>query len=240
MPVRVPDRVEDVELRLRAEVRGVGDAAGGEVGLGLLRHVARVAAVGLARDRVVDEEVDVQRLVRAERVEEGAAGVGQQQHVRLVDRLEPADRGAVEAQAVGERVLAERRRRDGEVLHDAGQVAEAHVDVLDVVVADVRGDLVGTVEHRSSGIGRTANRKHSGELPLGVPSVSSGNTATRRVAGEQPARLAERRRAGPYAGGHGQGRIATLSGARPRRLSGVTRRRPGVPRELPDAGRAPS
>jgi hypothetical protein len=147
----VTDRVEDVELRLRPEVGGVGDPAAGQVGLGLLRHVARVAAVGLARDRVVDEEVHVQGLVHPERVEEGAVGVGQQQHVRLVDRLETADRGPVEAQSVGEGVLAEGRCRDGEVLHDAGQVAETHVDVLDVVVTDVGRDLVGTGEHRSSG-----------------------------------------------------------------------------------------
>ena len=63
--------VEDVELGLGAEVRGVGDAGGGEVRLGLLRHVARVTAVLLARDRVVDEEVDVERLVAAERVDAG-------------------------------------------------------------------------------------------------------------------------------------------------------------------------
>jgi hypothetical protein len=93
--------------------------------------------------------------------------------LRLVDRLEAADRGAVEPEALGERVLAEGRRGDREVLHDAGQVAEADVDELDVVVADVGGDLVGTGEHRSSGLGRTAgDERTSGRLPCGVSGVS--------------------------------------------------------------------
>ena len=37
--------------------------------------------------------------------------------------------------------------REGEVLHDPGQVAEADVDELDVVLLDVGEDLVGVVEH---------------------------------------------------------------------------------------------
>ena len=60
----VPGGVEDVELGLRAEVRGVGDAAAAQVVLGLAGDVARVAGVGLAGQRVVDEEGQVQRLVR--------------------------------------------------------------------------------------------------------------------------------------------------------------------------------
>src|SRR5882757_6855668 len=52
----IPRRVEDVELRLRPEVRGVGDAATTQVVLGLAGDVARVPGVGLAGQRVVDEE----------------------------------------------------------------------------------------------------------------------------------------------------------------------------------------
>jgi hypothetical protein len=50
----------------------------------------------------VDEEVQDERLAGAERVDARGRRVGQQQHVRLVDRLEAADRRAVEAEAVGE------------------------------------------------------------------------------------------------------------------------------------------
>ena len=101
------DRVEDVELRLGAEVAGVGDAGGRQVLLGLARDVARVAAVGLAGDRVVHEEVDVERLVLAERVEPRGGRVGEQRHVGLVDGLEAADGRAVERGAVLEDVLAD-------------------------------------------------------------------------------------------------------------------------------------
>ena len=109
----------------------------------------------------------------AERVDVGRGGVREAAHVGLVDRLEAADRGAVEVETVVEDVLAEGRHRHREVLHDAGQVAEADVDHLDVVVADEAGDLVGTGEHRSSGRGWAAEpQATSRRLPVGVPGVS--------------------------------------------------------------------
>ena len=64
-----PDRVEDVELGLRAPVRDVGDPGLFQVQLGLLRDVARVAAVHLAGHRVLHEAVDVQRRVLRERIQ---------------------------------------------------------------------------------------------------------------------------------------------------------------------------
>ncbi len=142
-----PDRVEDVELGLGAEERGVRDAGGGEVGLGLLGDVARVAAVGLAGHRVLDEEVDVEVLLLAERVEPGGGEVGDQGHVGLVDGLEAADRRAVEHQGLGR---VERRRGYGEVLQNAWQVAEADIDELHVVVLDELLHFGGVVEHPSS------------------------------------------------------------------------------------------
>ncbi len=138
------DVVEHVELGLGAEERGVGNAGGGEVGLGLLGHVPRVTAVLLARDRVVDEEVDVDGLVAAERVDTGGRQVCAQRHVGLVDGLEAADRGAVEGELL---VRVEDGCRDGEVLHHTGQVAEPDVDELDVFVGDVLLHVVGVLEH---------------------------------------------------------------------------------------------
>ena len=129
-------RVEDVELGLGPEVRGVGDAGAAEVVLRLLGDVARVAAVGLAGDRVLHEAVDVERLVLRERVDHRGVGIGDQEHVRLLDLLEPADRRAVEAQAVLEDVLGELVRRDREVLHEPRQVAEADVDDVDLLVLE--------------------------------------------------------------------------------------------------------
>ena len=144
------DGVEDVELGFGAEVGGVGDAAGGEVGLGLLRDVAGVAGVGLAGERVVDEEVQREGLLRAERVDEGGGDVRQQEHVGLVDGLEPADRGAVEGEAVGEHAVVERLDRQVEVLHHAGQVTETYVDELHVLVGEVSQEFLGIGEHTSS------------------------------------------------------------------------------------------
>ncbi len=168
-----PDVVEDVELGLGAEVDRVGDAAARQVGLGLLRDVARVAAVGLAGQRVVDEESQVQRLLGAERVKDGRRGVGQQQHVRFVDGLEPADRRTVEAEAVGEDLLVEGFNGHGEVLHDAGQIAEAHVDGLDVVFPDVPQNLVGAGEHESPPWGGwTVTQARGMRFPVRVSYVS--------------------------------------------------------------------
>lgn len=136
-------RVEDVELGLGAEERGVGDAGAGQVVLGLAGDVAGVAGVRLARERIVDEEVHVERLRRPERVDARGVGIGQQHHVGFVDRLEPTHRRAVECKPVLEDAFIERRRRDREVLDDAGQITEANVDVLDVFVLDQLEDVVG-------------------------------------------------------------------------------------------------
>src|SRR5581483_11395188 len=53
------------------------------------------------------------------------------------------DRRTVEGDAFLEDGLVERRRGHGEVLDDAGQVTEADVDVLDLLVGDQLDDVVG-------------------------------------------------------------------------------------------------
>ena len=145
---REAGRVEDVELRLGAEERRVADARAAQVVLGLAGDVARVPGVRRAGQRVVHEEREVQGLVRPERVEHRGGRVGQQLHVGLVDLLEPADRRAVEHEAVGEDPLTERRRGHGEVLHRSRQVAEPDVDELHVFLCDEAEDLLGTAEHQ--------------------------------------------------------------------------------------------
>jgi hypothetical protein len=140
-PCLEPHLVEDEELGLRSEVRGVGDAGGEEVLLRLLCDVARIAAVALARDRVGDEAVQHQRLAGAERVDVRRIGVGHEDHVRLLDLLEAADRGPVEAVAVLEGVLAQHRCWDRHVLHDPGEVREPQVDEFARLVLDERQHL---------------------------------------------------------------------------------------------------
>ena len=79
---------------------------------------------------------------------------------------------------VGEEVLVDRLSRHVEVLHDTGQVAEADVDELDVLVLDETQDLVRVAEHSSSlggGDGRAPasglliSRRYGGR---GFPSVT--------------------------------------------------------------------
>ena len=113
-----------------------------EVVLGLAGHVARVARVRLAGERIVHEEVEVHRLGCAERIDARGLGVGQQHHVGFVDRLEAAHRRAVECQTVLEDTLVEGGRRDREVLDHTGQIAEPDVDVLDFLVLDQLDDVV--------------------------------------------------------------------------------------------------
>ena len=95
------------------------------------------------------EEVEVQRRGGAERVDDRGVRVGQEQHVGLVDRLEPANGRAVEGQPVIEHALVEERNRNREVLHDAGQVTEPDVDELNVFVFGEFEDVVGRLfRHR--------------------------------------------------------------------------------------------
>ena len=141
-----PHVVEDEELRLGAEVRRVGDAGRLQVALRLRRDVARVAAVGLAGDRVPDVADQHQRRHRGERIEERAVRIGEQEHVALLDRLEPADRRAVEADALLEDVGRELLGRHCEVLPHAGQIDESQIDRLDRLLLDERHHILGFIE----------------------------------------------------------------------------------------------
>ena len=62
-------------------------------------------------------------------------------------------------------VLVERTRRDGEVLHDAGQVAEPDVDELDALRLDVGQQVLGVGEHpTSSGWLRDSSERRPSQL----------------------------------------------------------------------------
>jgi hypothetical protein len=135
------DVVEHEELGLGPDVTGVGHAGRQQVLLGLLGDEAGVPAVVLAGDGVVDEAVQVQRAPGRERVEVGRVGVGPQDHVRLLDLLEPPDRGAVEAVALLEALLGELVQRHREVLHQPRQVTEPEVDDLHAFLPGVVHDL---------------------------------------------------------------------------------------------------
>lgn len=81
---------EEEEFGFWSEVGGVGDAAGFEVGVGFACDVAWVAAVGLACEGVVDVADEAEGGYFECGVDEGGAGIGEDEHVAFVDGLEAA------------------------------------------------------------------------------------------------------------------------------------------------------
>ncbi len=101
------DVIENEELGLGPEIGRVGYSGRDQVVLRLLGNIAGIARVRLPRDGVAHEGVDVQGLVLAERVQDSCVRVGHEEHVRLLDLLEAADRRAVEAEAILEGALGQ-------------------------------------------------------------------------------------------------------------------------------------
>ena len=149
----VADVVEHEELGLGAEEGAGADAGGIQVLLGLAGDAARIARVVFLGHRVAHVADQDQRLVDAERVDEGGGLVRHQQHVGGVDLLEAADRGAIEAQALVDRLDVDRGRRIGGVLPHSGQVDEAQVDDLDAFVLDRLHDVVRGLASQHHGRG---------------------------------------------------------------------------------------
>jgi len=145
--------IEDEEFEFGADVDRVADAAVLYVLLGLGGHVARVAAVGLARHRVLDVADHRERRRFDGRVDDRRRRVGDEEHVGLFDLLEAANAGAVETVA-----FAPGRLRvvvpvvelvDGarQVLPKSEEVDEFHIDEADIVLRAerfnfLRGHLV--------------------------------------------------------------------------------------------------
>jgi hypothetical protein len=127
-PEVVVHLVEDEELALGAEVRGVGDPARAQVRLRAPRDPARVLRIGRARDRVGDLADEGQRGRLGRGIEDRRGRIGHEEHVGVLNRLPAADRGAVEAQALVERGLVEAAHGKGHVLPRPEQVAELEVD----------------------------------------------------------------------------------------------------------------
>src|SRR5207245_8799368 len=76
-----------------------------------------------------------------ERVQLRRGGVGEEQHVRLVDGLEPADGGTVEADAVREEVLGQLIDGDREVLPQTREVHEPEVHDLGALLLCEMNDV---------------------------------------------------------------------------------------------------
>ncbi len=137
----VADVVEDEELRLGPEVGGIADAARAQIGLGLLGDAPRIAAVEFLGDRILDVTDHDEGAVLAEGIEERRRRIRHEQHVRFLDLLEAADRGSVEAESLGDRLLIERARGKGGMLPHPGHIREAQIDDLDFMLPDRPHDV---------------------------------------------------------------------------------------------------
>ena len=70
----------------------------------------------------------------AEGVDDRSVGVGHEDHVRLLDLLEAADRRAIEPVALVEPILGQLGDRHREVLGQAREIAKPEVDDLDAFI----------------------------------------------------------------------------------------------------------
>ncbi len=147
--VLVAHVVEDEEFGLRPEIGRVADAGRDEIVLGLLGDRARIAAIGLAGQRLVHVAEDDERGLRRERIEHRGGAVGHQHHVAFVDRLPAGDRRAVEHHAVGQEILGDRADMMGQVLPLAARIGEAEIDVFDVVLLDHIENFLVAIGHRT-------------------------------------------------------------------------------------------
>ncbi len=88
---------EQEKLGFRAPIAGLGDAGLLEVGFRFLGHVARVTRVGLAGNRLKNIADHHQGGHSQLGVDKGGGRIKHQQHIRLMDFFETADRRAIEA-----------------------------------------------------------------------------------------------------------------------------------------------
>ena len=137
------DIVEDEELRLRPDEAGIGDPGALEIIDRLAGDVARIAGVVLAGDRILDVADHRQRGEGREGIDDRRVGLGDEEHVTLVDALPAAEARAVEAEAVAERILLELPDRDREMLPGTEEVGKPQINRLDLLLSAHRQHFAG-------------------------------------------------------------------------------------------------
>ncbi len=122
-----PDVVEDEELGFGPEKRRVRKARVLEMQLSFLGDPAGIALIVLPGDRVDDVAVHHQRGGFAEGVQERGVRIGNQEHVRFIDRRPAADGRTVDAEAIFEGFLFQLRDRIADVMGKPRDVCEAQI-----------------------------------------------------------------------------------------------------------------
>ena len=143
------DVIEDEEFAFGADEAGVGEAGGAEVGFRFLGDVAGIAFVGLAGDGIFDHAGHDEGGDLVEGVHHGGIRIGDENHVRFVDGGPAADGGAVDAEALFEGVFGEHGDGVGDVVLEAGDIGEAHIQLLSAVFLGERENVLRT--HGGSG-----------------------------------------------------------------------------------------
>ena len=108
--------VEDEEFVFRTEERVIGEAGRTQVGLCAMGERTRAAVVTLHRGGFDDVATQVERGFVGKEVDDGGVGIGQQDHVRLVDALPAGNRRTVEHLALFEQVVVDGASRHGDML----------------------------------------------------------------------------------------------------------------------------
>ncbi len=141
------DVVEHEELGFGADIDGVADARGLEIGFGARGGGAGVPAVQLTGGGLDDVAKQHEHRRRREGVDVGGVEVRLEDHVGLVDRLPTSNRAAVEHETVRKVVLVDHARGHGQMLPFALGVGEAEVDPVDLLVLDPRKDRTRVGRH---------------------------------------------------------------------------------------------
>ena len=140
------DIVKNEELRLGAEVGGVGNAGVSEVSFRLLGDVARVFQVVLFGDRVDDVADHDQRRNIGEGIQHIPARVRDQQHVAFVDRGPAADAGTVHSESVLEGALIHFVDGIGDVMPMPGRSVKRISTILTLLAAANSNTVFGFME----------------------------------------------------------------------------------------------
>jgi hypothetical protein len=129
------DVVENEELGFGAEECGIADAGILHEELRFLSDPAGVALVVLPGDGILDVAEHDHGGGIHEWIHDGGGGVGDQEHVALVDGRPAADAGAIDAEAIFERILRELADRVGDVVLQAGNIGKPEVHHLGFILS---------------------------------------------------------------------------------------------------------
>src|SRR5579871_390153 len=126
--------VKDEELCFGAKVRFVGDAALAKILFGFAGDVARVAGIWVApRAGLGDIADEAEGWLGGKGVHDGCRGIGDEQHIALVDLLEAANAGPIEADAFAKEAFVENANRHAKMLpgtRNIGKLEVNHPDAL--------------------------------------------------------------------------------------------------------------